>query len=299
MKDKWREGFRHPQKIYHQGEFPMQKQDPPGLESLMDPVPDCGEESYVGYGRLNGRKALITGGDSGIGRAVAIAFAREGAEVTITYLPVEEPDARSLADLLEGEGRTIHLIQADLREESACRNVVREAHRTMGGLDILVPNAAVQKAQWHIEDITAEQVRNTFEVNTFAPIFLAREAAGLLPEGASIIFTGSAEYYTPNRFLLDYAASKSAVVAFSIGLAKQLIDRGIRVNTVCPGPVWTPLEVSGGNPDELISQHGIDTPFQRPGQPVEVCGVYVFLASNEATYVSGEVYGVTGLLSAH
>ncbi|MCD7969301.1 MAG: SDR family oxidoreductase [Alistipes sp.] len=299
MEDKLRDGLQNPLTIYPHTEFPMQKQRPPGIQAEMTPVPDCGEESYVGYGRLKGRKALITGGDSGIGRAVAIAFAREGAQVAINYLPEEDSDAHSLAELLGAEDKEPILIPGNLRYEDVCEKVVREACEKMGGLDILVPNAAVQKAQWNIEDITGEQVRRTFETNVYAPIFLARTAVPLLPAGSSIIFTGSAEYYTPNRFLLDYAASKSAVVAFGIGLAKQLIGKGIRVNTVCPGPVWTPLEVSGGNPEELITAHGLDTPYGRPGQPVELAGVYVFLASNEASYVSGEVYGVTGLLSAH
>lgn len=291
--------MRHPQRAYIHEEFPMQKQAAPGLQSEMMPVPDSGEESYTGCGRLRGRRALITGGDSGIGRAVAIAFAREGAEICINYLPSEEEDARSLEELLTGEGKKISLLPGDIRDEEVCTELVHGAANKMGGLDILVPNAAVQTAQERIEDITAEQIRRTFETNVFAPIFLAREAVKILPEGSSIIFTGSAEYYTPNRFLLDYAASKSALVAFGIGLAKQLIDRGIRVNTVCPGPVWTPLEVSGGNPDEWIPKHGLDTPFKRPAQPVEMAGIYVFLASNEASYVSGEVYGVTGLLSSH
>ncbi|MCD8073276.1 MAG: SDR family oxidoreductase [Alistipes sp.] len=299
MKDKLMHGLKNPQTIYPHTQFPMQKQDPPGIQADMDPVPDCGEESYIGHGRLEGRRALITGGDSGIGRAVAIAFAREGARVAINYLEEEQRDARSLAELLGAEAKEIILIPGDLRREEACERIVRQAHEELGGLDLLVPNAAGQTAPEDIRDITGEQVRRTFETNIFAPIFLCRTAVPLLPAGSSIIFTGSAEYYTPNRFLLDYAASKSALVAFGIGLAKQVIDKGIRVNTVCPGPVWTPLEVSGGNPDEWIPNHGLDTPFKRPGQPVEMAGVYVFLASNEATYVSGEIYGVTGLLSAH
>lgn len=289
----------NPQTLYHYKKFPMQKQQPPGIESKMVPVPDCGEQSYVGCGRLKGRRALITGGDSGIGRAVTIAYAREGASVAITYLPQEEQDARSLASLLAKEGTEAVLLPGDLRHEQECEKAVNEASEKLGGLDILVLNAAVQTAQLDIADITAEQIHHTFEVNVFAPMFMSRAAVPLLPEGASIIFTASAEYYTPNKMLLDYAASKSAVVAFSIGLSKQLIDKGIRVNSVCPGPVWTPLEISGGNPDEWISSHGLDTPFKRPAQPVELSGVYVFLASNEATYVTGEVYGVTGGLSGH
>jgi len=187
--------------------------------------------------------------------------------------------------------------------EEDARNFIRlaleeEAIEKLGGLDILIPNAAVQIAQKDIADLTAGQIEKTFAVNVFSPMYLSKAALPHMPAGSSIIFTGSAEYYTPNKTLLDYAASKSALVAFSIGLSKQVLDKGIRVNTVCPGPIWTPLEVSGGNPDEGIPIHGLDTPMKRPGQPIEMAGIYVFLASDEATYVVGEVYGVTGGLSA-
>lgn len=289
--------LKNPREKYHSGEFPMQKQPAPGLQSRMDPVPDSGERSYVGRGRLEGRKALITGGDSGIGRAVAIAFAREGARVAINYLEEEQSDADSLAEVLRKDGMQLEMLPGDLREAATCCRIVKEAHERLGGLDILVLNAGVQQAATDIADITEEQVRETFEVNVFAPIYMAQAAVPLLPSGASVILTASAEYYTPNKLLLEYAASKSAVTAFGTALAKYLLDKGVRVNSVCPGPTWTPLEVSGGNPDEAIPQHGVDTPLGRAAQPAEMAGIYVFLASDDASYITGEIYGITGGLS--
>lgn len=275
----------------------MQKQEAPGLQSRMDPLPDCGEKSYAGHDRLKGRKALITGGDSGIGRAVAIAYAREGAQVAINYLEEEQSDADSLAALLREEGKELILLPGDLREVDTCHRIVKEAYRHLDGLDILVLNAGVQTAANDIADITEEQVHRTFEVNLYAPLFMAQTAVPLLPSGASIILTASAEYYTPNKLLLDYAASKSAVTAFGVALSKYLLDKGVRVNSVCPGPTWTPLEVSGGNPDEDIPKHGADTPLNRAAQPAEMAGIYVFLASDDASYITGEIYGITGGLS--
>jgi len=289
--------LQHPQQTYHSEGFAMQMQEGAGRHSEMDPAPDSGEENYVGSGRLKGRKALITGGDSGIGRAIVIAFVREGAQVAINYLPEEEEDAQALANFLKEEEIEIFLIPGDLREEKTCIGIVEQAHKDMEGLDILVLNAGAQTAVEDIADLFMDQIHKTFDVNVFAPMIMARTAISLLPPGSSILFTGSAEYYSPNKFLLDYAASKYAIVGFCKALAKQVIDKGIRVNTVCPGPVWTPLEVSGGNLDEAISQHGLDTPLKRAGQPVEMTGLYVHLASNEATYATGEIYGVTGGLS--
>ncbi len=297
MDEKEKAPLQNPTEKFHHDRFPMQKQDPPGIQAKMNPVPDCGERSYVGHGLLKGRKALITGGDSGIGRAAAIAYAREGARVAINYLDVEQEDADSLKELLAGEGIDFVQVPGDLRDEQECARIIKEAHEKLGGMDILVLNAAVQVARMDIAEITAEQLHKTFEVNVYSLVYLCRAAVPLLPEGSSVIVTGSAEYYTPNKMLLDYAASKFAAVGFSIGLSKQLIDKGIRVNVICPGPVWTPLEVSGGNPDEWIPKHGLDTPLKRPGQPVELSGLYVFLASDQASYVTGEVYGVTGGLS--
>lgn len=291
------DSLKHPREKYHSGEFPMQKQEAPGLQSRMKPVPDCGEKSYRGHGRLAGRKALITGGDSGIGRAVAIAFAREGARVAINYLAEEQSDADSLAELLRAEGTELVWLPGDLRQVETCRRIVDEAHEKLGGLDILVLNAGVQQAVTDIAQITEEQVERTFRVNVYAPLFMAQAAVPLLPSGASVIITASAEYYTPNKLLLDYAASKSAVTAFGVALSKYLLEKGIRVNSVCPGPTWTPLEVSGGNPDEDIPRHGVDTPLNRAAQPAEMAGIYVFLASDEASYITGEIYGITGGLS--
>lgn len=289
--------LEHPREKYHSGEFPMQKQDAPGLQSRMDPVPDSGEKSYKGLGRLKGRKALITGGDSGIGRAVAIAFAREGACVAVNYLEAEQSDADSLAEVLRADGAELVMLPGDLRDAATCCRIVTQAHERLGGLDILVLNAGVQTAATDIAEITEEQVRRTFEVNVFAPLYMAQAAVPLLPSGASIIITASAEYYTPNKLLLDYAASKSAVTAFGVALSKYLLEKGVRVNSVCPGPTWTPLEVSGGNPDDAIPQHGVDTPLGRAAQPAEMAGIYVFLASDDASYITGEIYGITGGLS--
>lgn len=289
--------LEHPQKLYHSEEFPQQKQKAPGLHSKMKPVPDSGEESYVGHGRLEGRKALITGGDSGIGRAVAIAYAREGADVVINYLPEEQEDAQSLADLLTSENRRIVLLPGDLRKEETCIRIVKEAYEALDGLDILVLNAGVQVAREDISQLSALQFRNTFEVNVFSVFYMSKAAIPLMPPGSSIIVTASAEFYTPNKLLVDYASSKFAVVGFTIALAKQSIDKGIRVNAISPGPVWTPLEVSGGNLDEDIPSHGQDTPIKRAGQPIEMTGLYVFLASNEASFITGEIYGATGGLS--
>lgn len=276
----------------------MQKQEGPGLNEKMKITPDSGEDTYKGSGRLEGLKALITGGDSGIGKAVTIAFVREGAQVAINYLPEEQKDADSLKKLLKKEKKEIILLPGDLRNEKTCKNIIKEAVARMEGLDILVLNAGVQIAQTDIANLTSKQIHQTFEVNVFAPMFMAKEAVSYMKPGASIIFTGSAEYYTPNKTLLDYAASKYAVVGFCKALSKQVIDKGIRVNAICPGPTWTPLEVSGGNPDDKIPEHGLDIPLKRPAQPVEMAPLYVFLASDDSSFASGEIYGLTGGLSA-
>ncbi len=283
---------------YPHEKLPMQKQKAPGLQEEMRPVPDCGEDSYRGSGKLKGKKALITGGDSGIGRAVAIAFAREGAQVAITFLPEEQEDVNSLVRLLEKESVSIRAFACNLRKEESCQTVIQQVVNEWETIDILVINAAVQQANEDITTLTAAQILETFEVNVFSGMYLSKAAVSHLKAGSSIIFTGSAEYYTPNKTLLDYAASKCAIVGFSIGLSKQLIDKGIRVNTICPGPVWTPLEISGGNPDEGIPGHGLDTPMKRPAQPVEMSSLYVYLASADASYATGEIYGLTGGLSS-
>lgn len=275
-------------------QLPDTMQDYPGIQADMRPVPDSGEESYKGHGRLIGRKALITGGDSGIGRAIAIAFAREGAEVTIHYMGQEGTDADTLVELMGREGITIHTVPGDLRDERVARQVVRDAHERMNGLNTLVLNAGVQKAHSKLGEITTEQLIKTFTVNVYAPLWMVQEAENLLPKGSSIIFTSSTEWYKPAVKLTEYAASKYAVVGLSRSLAKELIVKGIRVNTVCPGSTWTPLEISGGLLREDIPGHGGGSLMNRPAQPIEIAGAYVFLASEEASFVTCEVYGVSG-----
>ncbi|WP_445487623.1 SDR family oxidoreductase [Niallia sp. 03133] len=288
---------KNPLTEFFNGEFPTQYQEPPGLQGQMDPLPDCGEESYVGSGKLIGRKALVTGGDSGIGRAAAIAYAREGADVAINYLPVEQPDAEEVKALVEAEGRKAILIPGDLSDEAFCKELVEKAHAEMGGLDVLTLVAGKQQAVGNIADLTTEQLRKTFEINVFSLFWVVKAALPYLPKGASIITTSSVEGYNPNPALLDYATTKKAIIGFTQALAKQLAAKGVRVNSVAPGPIWTPLQISGGQPSENIPKFGESTPptpLKRAGQPVELASVYVFLASKDANYVTAQVYGVTG-----
>lgn len=292
--DNIKKNLPNPLDQYYTGEFPLKKQSAPGLQSKMEPVPDCGEESYVGHGRLKDRKALVTGGDSGIGRAVAIAYAREGADVAINYMPSEQKDAEEVADLIREAGRKAVLIPGDLSDEEFCKQMVQEANRQLEGLDILALIAGKQVAVDNIEELTTEQFKKTFETNVFSLFWTVKEALPLLPPGATIITTSSTQAYQPGNELLDYAATKSAIVAFTRGLAKQVAPKGIRANTVAPGPVWTPLQVVGGQPDEKIPKFGQNTPLKRAGQPVEVAAVYVLLASPESSFTTAEVYGVTG-----
>lgn len=274
--------------------FPKQYQPSPGIQARMKPVPDCGEESYVGHGRLAGRKALITGGDSGIGRAVAIAFAREGAEVTINYLPSEQEDADSLAALLKKEGVDLKQVAGDVTDEKFCYSMVEKAVKEMGGLDILVLNAGTQTAVADIENLSTEQLRHTFEVNVFSMFWITKAALRHMTAGASIITTSSIQDFLPGKSLLDYAATKGAITDFTRALAKQIAKDGIRVNSVAPGPIWTALQVTGGQLQEDLPEFGQNTPLGRAGQPAELAGVYVYLASHESSYVTAEVYGVTG-----
>jgi NAD(P)-dependent dehydrogenase (short-subunit alcohol dehydrogenase family) len=271
---------------------PMQPE--PGLAADMQPQPDHGEDSYKGTGRLQGRKALVTGGDSGIGRAAAIAFAREGADVVITYLPQEQTDADQVMEVLRATGVKTAAIPGDLTDESFCKQLVEQTVQELGGLDILANVAGKQITQESITDISTQQFEQTFTVNVYAMFWLCKYALPHLAEGASIINTTSIQAYQPSPSLLDYAPTKAAIKAFTQGLAKQVADKGIRVNAVAPGPIWTPLQPSQGQPPEKLHEFGAETPLKRPGQPVEVAPAYVFFASQESSYVTGEVLGVTG-----
>ncbi|MWP61763.1 SDR family oxidoreductase [Gilliamella sp. Pas-s25] len=279
---------------YHHDKFPKQKQEAPALQCEMNPLPDCGEKSYQGHNRLEGRKVLVTGGDSGIGRAAAIAYAKEGADVAINYLPVEQKDAEEVAKVIQAAGRKAVLIPGDLSDEAFCKKLVDEAHHKLGGLDNLTLVAGKQTAVEDIMALTTEQIKKTFEVNVFSLFWITKAALGYLKPGSTIITTSSVQAYQPSGNLLDYAATKTAIIAFTRGLAKQLAPKGIRVNSVAPGPVWTPLQICGGQPSDVIPEFGQQTPLQRAGQPVELAGVYVYLASEESSYTTGETYGVTG-----
>lgn len=279
---------------YPKPPFKEQSQPWPGLGSKMEPKPDHGEASYKGSGRLKGRKALITGGDSGIGRAAAIAYAREGADVAINYLPAEEPDAQEVIALIKAEGRKAIAIPGDLRDESFCQKLVAEAVKGLGGLDILVSNAARQQTHPSILDISTEQFDWTIKTNIYAPFWIIKAALPHLQPGSVIIGTTSVQAEDPSADLYDYAQTKAATTSFVRSLAKQLAPKGIRVNGVAPGPIWTPLQVSGGATQEKLKSFGSDTPFKRPGQPAELGSIYVQLASSDASYSTGQIYGAAG-----
>jgi len=286
--------MQDPVKQYPHPKFKMQPQPEPGLASKMDPKPDHGEKTYKGSGRLQGRKAIVTGGDSGIGRATAIAFAREGADIVLNYLPSEQSDADEVVKLVEAEGRKIIPCPADLADEATARELIHTALEQLGGLDILANIAGKQVAIEKIDELKTSQIEQTFKVNVYAMMWLCREAIPHLPAGATIINTASIQSYQPSPTLLDYASTKAAIVAFTQALAKQIAEKGIRVNAVAPGPIWTPLQPSGGQPQEKIPDFGAQVPLQRPGQPAEVAPAYVFLASQESSYITAEVIGVTG-----
>lgn len=286
--------LKNPINQYHHDKFPKQKQKAPALQSEMTPKPDCGETSYEGHQRLVGRKMLVTGGDSGIGRAAAIAYAREGADVAINYLPIEQNDADEVAELIKAAGRKVVLIPGDLSEESFCKTLVDKAHQELGGLDNLTVVAGKQVAVENIADITTEQFRKTLEVNVLALFWLSKAALPYMPAGSTIITTSSVEGYQASANLLDYASTKAAIIAFTRSLGKQVAPKGIRVNCVAPGPVWTPLQICGGQPSDVIPEFGQQTPLKRAGQPVELSSLYVFLASQESSYVTTGVFGVTG-----
>jgi hypothetical protein len=268
--------------------------DPGSTTDQMDAQPDHGEESYRGSGRLTGKKALITGGDSGIGRAVAIAFAREGADVAIVYLPNEEDDARETTKWVEQAGRKAAAIPADIRDEQTCQQLVEQAAQELGGLDILVNNAAYQMAQpGGLEDITTEQFDRVLKTNLYAMFWLCKAAIPHMSEGSSIITTSSIQGFSPSPHLLDYATSKAAIVNFTKGLATNLVEKGIRVNSVAPGPVWTPL-IPATMDGEKVDSFGAQSPMGRAAQPAELAPSYVFLASQESSYITADVIAVTG-----
>lgn len=275
--------------------FPAQQQTPPGLTDEMRPRPDHGEDSYVGAGRLEGRRALITGGDSGIGRAVAIAFAREGADVAIVYLPSEQPDGDETRRLVEDAGRRCVLVPADLTVEDEARGAVRTAVDGLGGLDVLANVAGFQMARrTSVADITSEDLDRTLKTNLYALFWVTQTALEHLSDGAAIINCSSIQAYQPSESLLDYASTKAAINNVTVNLAAEVGSRGIRVNAVAPGPIWTPLQPAT-QPTEKIEKFGSDTPLGRAGQPAEVAPAFVFLASEQtASYVSGTVLGVTG-----
>lgn len=285
-----------PRTLYHGEEFAPQKQSAsgPALQKEMTPRPDCGEESYVGSGQLQDRRVLITGADSGIGRAVAIACAREGADVAIHFYPGEEEDAREVADYVEAAGRKALLVPGDFRDESVPAQVVEQVVAAFGGLDTLVLNAAHQVAQSNITALPLQQVKDTFMVNIISMFALVKAAKPHLAPGSSIVTTTSVQAFDPSPNLMDYAATKAAIRSFTISLSRQLIEDGIRVNGVAPGPIWTALQLNGGQLPGELATFGQESPMKRAGQPVELAPVYVFLASNQASYVTGQIYGVTG-----
>ncbi|HXV01261.1 MAG TPA: SDR family oxidoreductase [Caulobacteraceae bacterium] len=286
--------FEDPRAKHPKPPFQRQSQPWPGLARDMQPRPDHGEESYRGAGRLSGRKALITGGDSGMGRAAAIAFAREGADVAINHLPAEQPDADAVVKLIESAGRTGVSLAGDLREEAFCRQLVDDAVRSLGGLDILVCNAGRQQSRESILDMTTEDFDATMKTNIYAPFWIIKAALPHLKPGSTIIATASEQAYDPSPDLYDYAQTKAATMNYVKSLAKQLASKGIRVNGVAPGPIWTPLQVSGGTSMEKLERFGGQAPMGRPGQPAELASVYVQLAAADASYATGQIYGSSG-----
>jgi NAD(P)-dependent dehydrogenase (short-subunit alcohol dehydrogenase family) len=287
-------GPQNPVSKYPQPPFKAQTQPWPGLARDMDPKPDHGESSYRGSGRLAGRKALITGGDSGMGRAAAIAYAREGADVAINYLPFEEPDAREVMQVIKEAGRNAVAIPGDLRSEDFCRRLVAEAVQKLGGLDIVVCNAGRQQSKPSILDVSTEDFDATMKTNIYAPFWIIKAALPHLKPGSAIIGTASEQAYDPSPDLYDYAQTKAATMNYVKSLAKQLGPRGIRVNAVAPGPIWTPLQISGGAPEQKYRNFGTTTVFGRPGQPAELASIYVQLAAPDASFTTGNVYGAGG-----
>ncbi len=283
-----------PRSQYEQPDIPKQSQPEPGLDSKLKPRADHGQSTYKGTGRLKGRKALITGADSGIGRAVAIAYAREGADIAINYLQSEGEDAQLVLDEIEAAGQKAIDLPGDLKDEAFCRSLVDRAADALEGLDLIVNNAGKQVFCDNLQDLSSQQLEDTFRINVFAMFWITQTALQYLQPGATIINTTSIQAYQPSEGLLDYAATKAAIANFTKGIAGQLAPKGIRVNGVAPGPIWTPLQPSRGQPMEKLVKFGEDTPLGRAGQPAELAPTYVFLASQESSYITGEIIGVTG-----
>jgi len=279
---------------YPKPPYPVQRQPWPGLASKMTPRPDHGETSYKGSGKLAGKKALITGGDSGIGRAAAIAYAREGADVAINYLPAEESDAREVIALIRAEGRRAVAIPGDLRDERFCRRLIEQAATQLGGLDILVNNAARQQTRATLADISSQDFDDTMKTNVYAPFWLTRAALERMGAGAVIVNTSSEQAADPSKDIVDYAMTRAAVLNFTKGLAKQVASRGIRVNAVAPGPFWTPLQVSGGATPDKLRTFGSQSPIGRAGQPAEIAALYVAAADPSLSFSTGQIFGSTG-----
>lgn len=286
--------FTDPAKLYADIEPSKQHQPEPGLDAELSPKAALGEDTYVGSGRLEGRKALLTGADSGIGAATAIAFAREGASVAMSYLPEEKEDADRIAAILREAGATVAQIPGDLRDPEYCRALVAQAVEELGGLDILVNNGGKQLFNDDLTTLTDEQFDATFKTNVYAMFWVTKAALPHLPAGSAIINTTSIQAYSPSAILVDYASTKATINAFTKALGQQLAPKGIRVNAVAPGPIWTPLQVSDGQPQEKVAEFGEETPLGRMGQPAELAPAYVYLASAESSYVIGETLNVNG-----
>lgn len=286
--------FQNPVTRYEKISPPKQRQPEPGLDAELEPQTDRGEHTYRGTGRLEGRKALITGADSGIGAAVAIAFAREGADVALAYLPAEEEDAQYVKRVIEESGRKAYLFPGDLSKRQDCIDLVENAVEALGGLDALVNNAGKQISIEDFEDITDEQWTETFDVNIHAIFRITQAAIKHMPAGSTIVNSTSVQAYDPSETIIDYASTKAAINNFTKGLGQVLAEKGIRVNAVAPGPFWTPLQVSDGQPQEKLTTFGQDTPLGRAGQPTECAPAYVFLSSPESSYVIGETLNVNG-----
>ncbi|WP_323702922.1 SDR family oxidoreductase [Mammaliicoccus sp. Dog046] len=284
----------NPLTAFYNEKYEKQPQEYPGIQKEMKPIPDSGEDTYQGSNKLTGKKALITGGDSGIGRAAAIAYAKEGADVAINYLVAEQEDAEDVKRAIEEAGQKCVLIPGDLRDKAFPKSMVKEAHKALGGLDILVLNAGMQQYEYDIQNLSEESLRDTFEVNVFSGVTAVQEALNYLEAGSSIIFTSSIQGVKPSSHLIDYAMTKSCNISITKSLAAQLGEKGIRVNCVAPGPVWTPLQICGGQPQDKIPEFGKNQPLQRAGQPVELADIYVLLASDNASFITGQVYGATG-----